>query len=157
MIEGGKTLDQLPLSSFLGKALIIDVPENNRDIQQNLLGRYENSLKDLDFVLFRTGWSKYWGTSKYFEGFPTPTSGALKWLLRFPLKGIGFDTCSADPVDSTHWHNHYLIFNKEIIIIENLVFPGDLTETEGTFSCLPLPIESADGSPVRAVFIVGGF
>lgn len=152
MLENGKTLDQLPVDKFSGKSLIICVPENTRRIEKSFLAQFEEKLKAAEFVLFKTGWSKHWGTQRYFEDFPALSADAVKWLLPFSLKGIGFDVISADPMESTTYPNHFSILEKEIIIIENLRFPEELTETEGEFFCFPLFYENSDGSPVRAVF-----
>ncbi len=154
MLKNGKTLDQLPVEAFAGKALIIHVPENTKQIEKDFLVQFEEKLKDAEFVLFKTGWSKYWGTSRYFDNFPILTTEAAKWLLNFSLKGIGFDVISADPMDSTSYPNHFSILGKSLVIIENLNFPEELTETQGRFFCFPLPYENADGSPVRAVIEV---
>ncbi len=152
MLPGGKTLDQLPVSAFTGSALIIPVPEKTKLICKDTLLKFEERLKGADFVLFNTGWSKYWGSPRYFEDFPTLATDATGWLLSFPLKGIGFDNISADPVGSAGFPNHHSIFEKGLIIIENLIFPEGLPDGTGTFHCYPLPVEEADGSPVRAVF-----
>ena len=152
MLENGKTLDQLPVDSFSGKALIVNVPENIKRIEKEFLAQFEEKLKAAEFVLFKTGWSKLWGTPRYFEDFPTLSAGAVEWLLAFSLKGIGFDVISADPMNSTTYPNHFSILGKGWVIIENLRFPDELTKTEGQFFCFPISYENADGSPVRAVF-----
>lgn len=152
MLKNGKTLDKLSIDSFTGDALIISVPEQTSCIDKKFIEQFNQDISSVEFVLFRTGWSKLWGTSAYFENFPVLTIEAVNWLLSFKLKGLGFDVISADPVESTSWENHMSILAKGIIIIENLVFPEALTAISGHFCCFPLPYENADGSPVRAVF-----
>ncbi len=152
MLENGKTLDQLPVDSFSGKALIVNVPENIKRIEKEFLVQFEEKLKEAEFVLFKTGWSKLWGAPLYFEDFSTLSAGAVECLLAFSLKGIGFDVISADPMNSTTYPNHFSILGKGWVIIENLRFPDELTKTEGQFFCFPISYENADGSPVRAVF-----
>ncbi|HPF50117.1 MAG TPA: cyclase family protein [Draconibacterium sp.] len=154
MLKNGYALDQMDISSFHGKALFIEIMKGILEIDKSSLEQFADELDIVEFVLFKTGWSKFWGDKKYFESFPVLTSEALEYLLTFPLKGIGFDTISADPVESTDYRNHYAIFEKGLIIIENLNFPNDLKESKGEFSCYPLPYEKADGSPVRAVLKV---
>ena len=153
MVANGKFLDQLPLESFCGKALIINIPANTPHIGTEHLQPFANQLKDADFVLFHTGWHKFWNSENYFYGFPVLTSEAVTMLLTFSLKGTGFDAISADPVDSRSYENHMAILGHGMLIIENLIFP-ELTINEGFFSCYPLPCENADGSPVRAVLQV---
>jgi len=150
MIETGNTLDQLPSEHFCGNAFIIKTPIN-RNIDFEIVKGFETEINKSDFVLFQTGWSQYWGMPEYFGKFPVLTNEAVQFLLQFNLKGIGFDHISADPIDSADFPNHYAILGKNLIIIENLVFPDGFTESNGEFSCFPLPYENADGSPVRAV------
>ena len=152
MLEDGKTLDRLPLEAFSGKAIIITIPGQTCFIEKKFLKTYRQALTQVDFVLFRTGWGNRWGSSEYFKDFPVLTPEAVEWLLAFPLKGIGFDAISADPVESTQWVNHFAIFKKGLIIIENLVFPDELKDSTGHFSCYPISFKNADGSPVRAVY-----
>jgi kynurenine formamidase len=67
------------------------------------------------------------------------------------MKGIGFDTISADSIDSQDYANHYLLFENGLIIIENLRFPTGFDTSLGELFCFPLKFGEADGSPVRAV------
>ena len=69
----------------------------------------------------------------------------------FQLKGIGFDAISADEDESRDFPIHNTLLGQEIIIVENLTNLSALPETPFEFSCFPLKIEEADGSPVRAV------
>ena len=154
MLENGKTLNEFHVGHFTGKALIITVTENSKFIEKNLLLPFQQEISLTDFVLFKTGWSKHWGKPEYFNNYPTLVPEVTDWLMNFPLKGIGFDTISADYEKSGDYPNHLKIFKKNSIIIENLVFPRDLSEKTGIFFCLPLPVENADGSTVRAVLLV---
>jgi arylformamidase len=152
MFEDGRFLNQYPVSRFAGIALIIKVPEGENIISISFLKRFENEMESVDFVLFNTCWGRFWGTEKYFHGFPILDEEGANWLASFFIKGVGFDTISVDPVEAKRWDNHYLFFNQDIIIIENLIFPENLEDIFGEFYCFPLSIEEADGSPVRAVF-----
>jgi len=56
-------------------------------------------------------------------------------LDRLPVdhfKGIGFDTISADPAESNDYLNHIKIFEKNLIITENLVFPDQILKYSNT-------------------------
>lgn len=148
MIANGKTLDQLPVAHFCGETIII---KTGNPIDIEVFSGLEDKIATSEFVLFNTGWSKFWGSPSYFGNFPVLMPEALNFLLRFNLKGIGFDHISADSMDSKDYPNHYAILGKNMIIIENLVFPDGFAENSGEFNCFPLPYENADGSPVRAV------
>lgn len=151
MLKQGKTLDELPLEAFSGRAVVLPVQAGTDSIGQEFIESFRQEISGADFILFRTGWCDLWGTSGYFEGFPVLSGEAVQLLLSFQLKGIGFDVLSADPVESTTWDNHMAILDKGLVIIENLFLQKELSEVSGYFTCFPIPYEHADGSPVRAV------
>lgn len=156
MLEGGKFLEELEISHFIGKAIVLDFSNiKNKEISKEDLLKYENKLKDLDFVLLMTGWSKYWNSDEYFEDFPFLSEEAVDWLIKFDLKGIGIDAISIDDMKTTTFAIHHKLFKNNMIIIENLTNLELINKEESfTFSCLPLKYENADGSPVRAIAVV---
>ena len=153
MLANGKTLDQLGAAHFVGTAFVIDVA-GLTVIERTFLESKEISIAACDFVLFHTGWAKHWGHPEYFDGFPILSLDAALWLAGRNLKGIGFDAISADPVGATDFPIHMVLFRAGMISIENLTGLDALFEKHFLFSCLPLKLEDADGSPVRAVAIL---
>ena len=152
MLAGGATLDQLPAEQFVGPACVIEARAETT-LSVALLESQAPLIDGCDFVLFHTGWARHWGRPAYFEGFPVLSSAAARWLARRRLKGVGFDAISADPVGSRDFPNHLILFRAGLISIENLTGLDALVGTRFLFSCLPLKLEAADGSPVRAVAI----
>ncbi|MCK7481182.1 MAG: hypothetical protein M0C28_31290 [Candidatus Moduliflexus flocculans] len=82
------------------------------------------------------------------------TKKSADYLATLDIKGIGVDCISADPVGDEKMTNHKVLMNSEIVIIENLCNLELLGERPFIFYCFPLKIESADGSPIRAVGII---
>jgi kynurenine formamidase len=155
MIKGSGTLDKYAIDQFIGMAYVADVSGLKKktigvedlEIELEIIGRK-------DFVLFYTGWSKYWGNEKYFGDFPVLSNELVRKLTGFRLKGIGLDTISLDPVESINYPNHLTVFKKNMIIIENLTNLDKLIGKEFLFICNPLKIAGGDGSPVRACAII---
>ncbi|MEA3358621.1 MAG: cyclase family protein [Thermodesulfobacteriota bacterium] len=155
MIKGAKTLDQLPVEHFFGKAFIVDiVPKEKQPIGIDEFEPHQDLIKDSDFILLNTGFSQFWGSDSYFHNYPVLSSGAASWLSNFNLKGIGSDTISPDEIGATDSLIHKIFLSHNIVIIENLTNLNTLSGNPFTFSCFPLKIEQADGSPVRAVAII---
>lgn len=154
LVPEGKMLDQYPVSQFSGEATIVSLPEGMKLIDLPFLKAREQVISSSDFVLLKSGWSKYWGSDRYFTGFPTLTEEAARWLTGFGLKGIGLDTISADSVGSHSLPVHHILLGAGLLIIENLCFPEDFRDTAGWLYVFPLPLRDADGSPVRAVLSV---
>jgi arylformamidase len=153
MIENGKKADQLPLDTFTGSAAVIRVPAGEKYIGRDVILNAGIDLEEIDFLLFCTGWSKYWGSSEYFHDFPVLSTDAVELLISLNLKGVGFDTISPDKEEVSGWPVHYALLGNDMIIIENLKI-NEGVPLIGTFFCFPLPYRDADGSPVRAVLIV---
>jgi kynurenine formamidase len=154
MLASGPTLDRMGVDHFVGKAVVIDVA-GQAMIEKAFLEAQACLLEGCDFALFHTGWSEYWGQNSYFSDFPVLSLEAARWLSCRGLKGVGFDAISVDPVGSTDFANHFVFFQSGMISVENLTNLGPLVAKTFLFACLPLKLEEADGSPVRAVAILG--
>ena len=150
ILPHGPTLDQMPAGSFIGRGFVIDLTSIEEDkIDISHLESYRELFKGSDFVLLHTGWDRFWGSEKYFRGFPVLTEDAAVWIRGFGLKGVGVDMISVDDTDAETLVIHRVLLERSILI-ENLTNLGKLPETGFTFSCFPLKLENADGSPVRA-------
>jgi arylformamidase len=156
MLEGAFTLDDFTPDHFAGKAVVIDVIEEGASpIALEAVLPYAEQIQQVDFVLLKTGWSRYWGDQRYFEGFPSLSLAAANWLAEQGLKGVGVDALSMDGMDSQNYEVHKVLLSRNILLIENLT-NLDALSTEAFLLCvLPLKIEGADGAPVRAVAIEG--
>jgi arylformamidase len=155
MIKDHNTLDMLPIEHFHGPGLVLNFTNfTAKAIEIKELEPYQAKIQDVDFLLLHTGWSQYWGSQKYFSNFPVLSVEAAHWLSGFGLKGFGLDTISADSADTQDYPVHKVLLEKNITIIENLTNLKDLASAQFEFSCFPLSIENADGSPVRAVAFI---
>ncbi|MCP5052187.1 MAG: cyclase family protein [bacterium] len=154
ILPHGPTLDQLPIGTFTGPGSKIDLTGiNGNKIGLSHIQPFEGLFETSDFILLHTGWSRFWGVANYFGDYPVLTPEAARWILGFKLKGIGLDMISIDAMDAGSLPIHNIILEQSIII-ENLTRLDQLPETGFNFSCFPLNIEAADGSPVRAVAVV---
>jgi len=156
LFKGGKTLDSYNVGHFFGKAFLVDMSAQGGKTSKETLESFEKELKAADYVLFHTGWTAYWGQDEYFVDFPCLENEAAEYLASFNLKGVGFDSISADPTDDSTLANHRIFLEKEMVIVENLKNLEKLPR-QGffLFSCMPLKIIDSDGSPIRAAAIVG--
>lgn len=148
------TLDEFPASQFIGKGLVIDCRDLNEgeDITIDCILKYGEKAEKVDFLLFNTGWDKYWGTDKYFGDYPCVNDDVLDYVLNGNYKGIGFDTIGIDPVSDENLSRHKKLFkDKDIVNIENLKNLELCGDEIFNFSCCPLKVENSDGAPVRAV------
>ncbi|MBW9147331.1 cyclase family protein [Clostridium sp. CM028] len=154
MLSDGPYLNDLDIEHFIGNATILDFSNKNMKlIDVDSLRSYEEKIKNVEFIIIKTGWSKYWGYKKYFEDFPSLSEESANWLSKFNLKGIGIDAISIDDINSTTFAVHKILMPKNIIIIENLVNLDSISSEYFILSIMPLKNKNADGSPVRAISI----
>jgi kynurenine formamidase len=155
ILAGAARLDGFPAGRFLGPGLVLDVSAvRGRQIEIGDLLPDAARLHAVEYALLHSGWAKHWGAAEYFGAYPVLSPSAARWLAAFSLKGVGTDTISVDEVDSSALVVHRTLFAANLLIIENLTGLQALIGAQFVFSCLPLKIVDADGSPVRAVAIL---
>lgn len=154
VMDGGFDTGSSSAEQFYGKGIMIDCTGTGPVISAHKIRAQENRIKRAEFVILYTGWSRYWGKPEYFGDFPVLNEEAAAIVASFPLKGIGIDAPSFDPVNSTALPVHHKFLSAGIVLIENLTNLKSIGADEFIFSCLPLKIMDGDGSPVRAVAIM---
>ncbi|MFW6149418.1 MAG: cyclase family protein [Atribacterota bacterium] len=154
MLKHGNFLENIEINSFFGKAIILNFDNRkNPLINLDALLLHQEKIKKVEFVIIKTGWSKYWGENKYYENYPYLSKEAAEWLSEFNLKGIGIDAISIDRSDTNNFIVHKILLARNIFIIENLTNLDSVQNDYFMLSVLPLKYKGADGSPVRAIAI----
>lgn len=152
MLGEGATLDVLAADRFLGPALVVDVSDlRGASVTAERLATHREALGRAEYLLLRTRWDRFWGQEAYFGPFPCLTREAAAWLGAFPLKGVGADAISFDPMDSPDFPVHRTLLGRGVVLVENLTGLDGLPEEEFLFGAFPLRYALADGAPVRAV------
>ncbi|PLX66713.1 MAG: hydrolase [Denitrovibrio sp.] len=149
ILKGQKSLSDYDISEFMGKAVLINV-QNCESIDAELIMKYADKLRWASFVVFYSGWDKFWGDERYFQDYPVLTIEATKILISLKMKAICMDMISIDPADTETYDNHKLVFAENILVVENLNNLNKIEQDEFLLSCIPLNIKDGDGSPIRA-------
>ena len=150
MIRGGKTLDQYDPGSFTGPGALIDVSAfGGKEIPHDVVLHNEDKLRTNAYLILYTGWDRLWGRPGYFEKYPVLAPETALWLVSLPLKGIGIDAPSFDPVEGSQ-RIHHILLGKGLLLVENLAGLDALKERDFFFSAFPLLYKEADGAPVYA-------
>lgn len=109
-------------------------------------------------VLFSTGWEKNAGTDDYFGTYPGLEPSAASLLVERGAALIGLDTPSVDSrADNPTYSSHRILCGCGIPIVEGLINLRSLASVSRPcwFAAFPLPFAGLEGSPVRAVALVG--
>lgn len=152
-----KRIDELPLPLFVGPATVIDC--GNLSARQAItvesLGDQLAEIQSGDIVLFKTQWSRFYGTDEYFNN-PYLHADLVKLLLDRGVLTFGLDAINIDETpDETHegvgFPAHHLIAKAGGVICENLTNLDAINFDRPIVSLLPMKFIGIDGAPVRAV------
>lgn len=146
--EDGRTVDELDLENFYGKASVLDLTDCRENVDREDL---EDKDLERDIVLLKTDNSNQ-QYEEFREDFTYLTLEAVEYLIEKDVKTVGIDYLSLVNYDGGEKAiEAHELANEEMTVIEGL----DLREAEPgdyEFSGVPLKMDT-DGAPMRAVLI----
>lgn len=143
--SNGETVEQLDLDRYIGKATVIDVSHTDK-ITADILREF--SLNNVSRLLLRTSLPN---NPKHFsEEMPELDPDIAPFLQEKGVQLLGVDMPSVDAADSKELPTHHALYNYGINILENIML-DHVNAGMYELIALPLAIQGADGSPVRAV------
>lgn len=142
----GMTIESCDLNRYIGPCSVVEV-QASRGARFGL----ESIDKSISFtprILFKT--NSFNDPNQWVENFNSLEPDFIHELADHGVKLIGIDTPSVDPWDSKTLPSHQALFSRNLSVLEGLILK-DVPEGEYFLVALPLSIEGADASPVRAV------
>src|SRR5262245_54632587 len=146
-IEGGATVDQLPLEILMGKCRVIAV-EKREAIERADLEAFD--LRDDIRVLLKTRMSGQLRQPTFQQDFVFLSPDAATYLVQAGIKLVGIDYLSVEQFGRRDFAAHHALLEAGVVIVEGLDL-SDVEAGEYDLTCLPLRIAGADGSPARVV------
>lgn len=151
----GKTIEQLPLETFIGTAILVDlrgVAKPGHEITLNELKEEGELTKDNvegKRIVLWGDWAEHrWNTPDLYKNNPYLSEEAAEWLRDSGIAALALDFA----VDgAAPYPNHPILLGAEIPLIENLVNLNQIKSREFTLIAFPLSIEGGDGSPARVI------
>jgi len=172
--EGKRTCEQVPLSSCIGPAVVVDVrtkADANRDYRLEVgdLLAWESRhgrIPSGAIVILFSGWGRHWGDAERYLGtakqhdvknlhFPGFSAEAARFLIdERDIAAVGVDTASMDHGPSEDFIVHQIINGADKPGFENLANVDRLPAHGATIIALPMKIAGGSGGPVRAIAIL---
>ncbi len=171
--EGKPSMHEIGVERFIGPAVVIDVSakalaDRNYQIgtEDFLLWEKANGpLPNNAIILINTGYAQFWPDRELYMGtakrgpegvaelqFPGLHPEAAAWLTENRnISTIGLDTPSIDYGKSTHFESHQILFEKEILVVENVTNLNVLPASGAWIVALPMKIRNGSGAPTRIV------
>ena len=145
--QNGEKVHELSLDNYIVEAIVVDVSGRDLISKEVLKGL---TLGEAKAVLFRTN---AWQHRDVFpEEIPVFDVDVVEWMVDNGVILFGVDLPSVDAITSKDLPMHHALGTAGRYILEGLVL-DEVREDTYQLIALPLKIEGADGSPVRAVLI----
>lgn len=158
-VDGGKTIDTIPLETVIGPARVVDVTH----VEPNGL----ITIQDLEVVaaqitkgtrlLLRTDWYKHAEQEDYRTHMPRISAELAHWLVEREVALLGVEqpsVASLRPENKAELTEvHQILLRAGVVIVEGLAHLDQIQSDTVQFIALPLKIRGCDGCPVRAVAI----
>ena len=170
-LPDGRDIASMPIDQWMGDAAVVDLSHlgTNAEISGAELEKHAGHVRPGDIVLLRTDWPRKTSVDReefWSEGPYTGPSGC-EWLIARGAKAVGYDYppdhCVRDLIGArrrkparAEFTTHAAFFPAGITVIEYLTNLHEIGAARCRFIALPLRIETADGSPVRAIALVDG-
>jgi arylformamidase len=149
-IANGAPIDQVPLSAFIGPAVVIQIPDSVQEIDAAELNRHD--WKGAERILFRTRASmRAWmDSSEFHRDFAYITGDAAQLMADAGVKLVAVDYISAEKFAAPEPLAHRALLAKGIPIVEGL-YLRDVQAGAYDLVVLPIKVAGHEGAPARAI------
>lgn len=158
LIEGGQTVEDVPLNTLVGPALAVSVDRGPGE---------EITAKDLedavaessagDALLIRTGWGEKFGDEDYGDH-PYLSKDAARWIVDRDFRLVGLDFTTPDMPGHLRtadfdFQVHRVLLGSGVLIVEHLYLEEVVGER---FELVigSLKVEAGDGAPARVLALL---
>ncbi len=148
-VDGGVTVDQLPLDHFIGKAKVFDMGERDCIDVKSLASL---DITEGDIILFKTKNSQLMEKGVFDKKYVYITPEAALSLVNKGIKTVGIDFLTVEQYGVDSPDTHYAFLENNVVILEGLNLTG-IKEGEYHLISQPLKIKNGNGSPMRAILV----
>ena len=167
-LPGDQDIASMPVDQWIGDAAVVDLTHlgDNGEVSATELEAHAGHVRGGDIVLLRTDWPRKVSvdSEKFWRDAPYTARSACDWLVQRDVKAVGYDyppdqcirTTIFSPGTTVARHEcvtHDVFFPAGVTVIEYLTNLDRIGAARCRFLALPLRIEGADDSPVRAVAV----
>jgi kynurenine formamidase len=146
--EGAPDLADLDLAQLADlPGIVVDAPEGVRSLDVDRLP--ETDLRG-HAVLFRTGWSRHFGTPAYDTGHPYLSAALAAALVARGVALVGIDSLNIDAIAGGERPVHTALLRAGIPIVEHLCNLAALPPRGFRFFAVPVKVRGLGTFPVRA-------
>jgi arylformamidase len=148
--DDGQPVDQLPLDALIGRATVLEFPDDVMQIGAKELDG--QPIEGARRVLLKTRNSALLELPEFTRDYTFLAPDGAELLAEKGVQLVGIDYLSIEQFRSGHHRTHRTLLQRQIVIVEGLQLAG-VAPGVYEFICLPLRIAGMDGAPARAVLL----
>lgn len=138
---------EMPLSAYVGQARVVTVAKREGPLFPADFAHV--NLEGAERLLIHS-WVSDLPDDQWPPVFPYLSLELIEWLAELKIVLIGLDSPSVDAFDSTELTCHHALNRYKMVNIETLQLRG-VPDGDYELTALPLKLDLACGSPVRAI------
>jgi len=158
MASGGKSIDEFPLTAFMGPLRVFDLRDRPKDQPLRREEFMDHGIEAGDVVVAFVGYSPPQNPAES-PTYMSLTRDAAEYLAHIPVRLFGTDAMSVD--GSTNAPSgyedsvHHSFLSRDIPVAEQLVnLERVVDRRSAVFVGFPLKIADGNGSPIRAAALI---
>lgn len=145
-IDTGAALDTFPLDVFVGTARVLHLPDADAIGPEEL----EAVPAGTERLLVRTRNSEAWaGQTSFSRDYVALTADGARWIADRGIRLVGIDYLSIQRFGDNP-ETHRILMRAGVAILEGIDLSA-VVAGEYRLTCLPLRLDGAEASPVRAI------
>ncbi len=170
-IADGQTVDQYDAGLLYAPAVVIDITAKAAENADSMLEVADIEAHEAEhgeivegaIVFMNSGWTNRWPEANFrnaddagVQHYPGFSGEAVTWLIENRnINGIGVDTLSLDPGNSTTFDAHYVVCGSGKFGIENVANVDQIQGIAGVQIVVGVPRwEASGGGPARILALV---
>ena len=158
LIEGGQTVEDIPLDTLVGPALAVSIDKGpDKEITAGDFEDIVSGSSPGDALLIRTGWGEKFGDEDY-GNHPYLSKDAARWIVDRGVRLVGLDVTTPDApghlrTEDFDFQVHRILLGSGILIVEHLYLEEVVGER---FELVigSLKVEAGDGAPARVLALL---
>jgi arylformamidase len=147
----GRRLSDYTAADFIFPAVVVEIADDECVRAAEITGA---DIRAGDAVLFKTANSRDGRVrnGRFSEHFVYVAPDAAEWLRERGAKLVGIDYVTIEGFANQDFDSHHVVLGAGMIVLE-AVDLGAVEPGRYTLFCLPLKMDGAEASPVRAILV----
>jgi kynurenine formamidase len=156
IVPNGKSIDELPLESFVGPGAVIAVKKKGGEqVAADDLESSRVPVSRGDILMLHTGWDEKFESPDY-NLHPYLSADAAEWIVKKGVKLFGIDCITVDlptPLRQKGFDFpvHRILLGNTVLIAENVANLGKIVGKKTRIFALPLRVKGSDAGHARIV------